>query len=107
MSDKIQSEQSRSTLATGSEFLTHYAPHCDPAWLAIYVPDAKRVLEGYEDANFTDIGALMVDYCNVLERAGVLHYGKTMEEAVKLATPNISDVGCAGSAATPQDNQPK
>lgn len=75
-------------IAKTPEILTHHAPHCSPPWLAVHVPSAQRLLAEYPKADFSDLGRLMADYCNVLDRAGLLHYGETEAEAVRNATEN-------------------
>jgi hypothetical protein len=65
--------------------LTHEARHMRMPWIAIHVPSARRLLGGYEDADFRDIGNLMAGYCNLLENAWLVAEGKTEEEAVRKA----------------------
>ncbi len=80
--------------------LTHEAKHMSMPWVAVHVPSARRVLGGYQDADFRDIGNLMAGYCNLLERAGLVAEGKTEEEAVRRAwkqartNPRAEGRGC-------------
>jgi hypothetical protein len=91
-----------STKTPRSDFLTHYAAHCAPAWLAIHVPSAKRVLVG-SDADFCDIGNLMAGYCNVLECAGLLHYGETEADAIERAAKAGPDCALPNGLALSAD----
>lgn len=71
------------------EILTHFSQHADPQWLAIHRPSALELLKGYDltESEKDDIAALMLGYCNLLERAGLLHYGATEAEAIESARP--------------------
>lgn len=68
-----------------SDYLTHHNPTCDQPWIAIHIPSARKALSGYKDANFEDIGELMCNYCNLLERYGLVGEGMTEDEAIQNA----------------------
>jgi len=69
-----------------SNFLTHFSEFCSPHWIAIHVPTARKILAGYPDAKFDDIGSLMVEYCRLLDDAGAVHYADTEQEAINSAS---------------------
>lgn len=71
------------------EFLTHFANHADPQWIAIHRASALELLEGYNltEAEKTDVALMMLGYCNLLERAGLVHGGATEAEAIAAARP--------------------
>jgi len=66
---------------------THERSIFDPPWLAIHRESALELLKDYNltELQKTDTGHLMAGYCNALDYAGLLHYGKTEAEAVAKA----------------------
>jgi hypothetical protein len=71
------------------EYFTHFARHAEPQWIAIHRPSALDLLKGYDltEGEKTDVSLLMLGYCNLLERAGLVHGGATEAEAVASARP--------------------
>ena len=71
---------------------THYAAHCDPAWLAVDMDAANKLLDGYHlpTAMQTDLPEMMASYCRLIDEAGLCHYGHTEEEAVAACKANAT-----------------
>lgn len=86
--------------------LTHFAPHCDPPWLAVHRESALTLLDDYglSETEKNDLGAMMAGFCNVLDNARLLFYGHSEAEAVAkacgLCLPNAELRRSADSAAS-------
>lgn len=66
---------------------THKAPSVNEPWLAIHRESSFKLLKDYNltESQKTNICALMAGYCNVLDNAGLLHFGESEGEAIMKA----------------------
>ena len=71
---------------TDSCFTGRWVPFLQP-WIAIHRDSALKLLKDYDltEAQKNSIDALMLEFCNVLNDAGLIHYGKTEGDAIMKA----------------------
>ncbi len=67
-----------------NDIRTHHAPLVQRPWLALDMDRARTLLEpsGLTPEEKISLTAMMARYCNVLDRAGLIGYGMTEEEAI-------------------------
>lgn len=91
--ERAKAQERKERQSTPPVCFTHFAEHCDPPWLAIHRETVLKMLKDYEltHEQKTDVFHLMAGYCRLIDEAGLIHYGRTENEAIAKACGLIAD----------------
>lgn len=79
--ETVRMDSPRLAAIKAADIQTHYAPQMPEPWMAIPMNAARKLLEGYANADeLPDIPTITERFCRLLDDAGYCFFGATERE---------------------------